>query len=85
MEGAGTGGDPVKAFVDRIEDGRTAVVIVEDFGELLIPAKRFGFKLHEGMHLELSFAPDPAGESRTLDAVKRLQARLLRRTRRRNA
>ena len=28
----------MKAFIDRIEDGKTAVVLVEKAGEILVPA-----------------------------------------------
>ena len=66
---------------DRIEDGRTAVLLVEKIGEWAVPVKAFPFPLHEGMHLTLSFKPDTASESKTLNAVQKLQDKLLKKSR----
>lgn len=82
MEGQGPDDDPAhrvktKAYIDRIEDGKTAVVVVAKYGELLIPVKDFRFEIREGMHLSLDLAPDPASESETFHAVQDLQKKLL--------
>lgn len=70
----------MKAYIDRIEDGKTAVVIVEQMGQLLVPVKKFPFKIHDGMHLSIEFKPDPKSEKKTLDAVKKLQEELIRKS-----
>ena len=71
----------MKATIDRIEDGKTAVVVVSNGGTLNVPLKEFGFKVHEGMHLFLNFKPAKNSESRTLKEVLRLQKKLLKRSR----
>jgi hypothetical protein len=75
------GGPEVKGCIDRIEDGKTAVVIVDNYGQLRIPVKTFGFEIHEGQHLRIDFSPDPKAEAQTLSAVKALQQNLLKRPR----
>ena len=68
------------AFIDRIEDGQIAVVVVQKVGKLLIPVKRFPFKVQEGMHLLLKLEPDSQSEFRTLNQVKRLRENLLKKS-----
>ena len=68
----------MRAVIDRIEDGKTAVLIVGG-GEMIIPVKQFKFKLHEGMWLDVEFNPNKKAESKSLDRVKKLQQELLNR------
>lgn len=70
----------MKAYVDRIEDGKFAVINVIGGGEMVIPVKQFKFKIHEGMHLEINFEPRPDEEKKTLDRIKKLQQELLRKS-----
>jgi len=67
----------MRAVIDRIEDGKTAVLIVIGGGEMIIPVKQFKFKLHEGMWLDVEFNPNKKAESKSLARVKKLQQELL--------
>jgi hypothetical protein len=69
----------MKAYIDRIE-GKTAVVMVENVGEVLIPLKALRFKPYEGMHVLFKIVPDPESQSKTLAQVKALQKRLLKKS-----
>lgn len=71
----------LKAFVDRIEDGKTAVVHIQGGGEWLIPKKQFSFPIHEGTHLTIILREDPGSEARTKKRVISLQEKLLKRSR----
>ncbi len=70
----------LKAFIDRIEDAKTAVVIVERIGQLTIPVKKFPFKIHDGMHLTINMVPNPQSEKTTQDAIQLLREKLLKRS-----
>lgn len=70
----------MRAVIDRIEDGKTAVLTVNGGGEMIIPVKRFKFKLHEGMWLDVKFIPNKKAESKSLDRIKKLQQELLSRS-----
>lgn len=74
----------MKAYIDRIEDGKFAVINVIGGGEMIIPARQFKFKIREGMHLDVDFRPDEKSERETLDRVKKLQAELLARSNKKN-
>ena len=67
----------MKAHIDRIENGKTAVVVVKQIGDLLIPVKAFPFIISEGTHLTIELKQDSEDESKTKDAVKKLQDKLL--------
>ena len=70
----------LKAYVDRIEDGKTAVVIVDRYGRLLIPVKDFKSAVHEGQHFSLDLTPEPGSEASALRAVESLQKKLLKKS-----
>ena len=70
----------IKAYIDRIEDGKTAVVIAEKSGQLLVPVKSFPFEVYEGMHLSIEMKPDPKSEKKTRDAVIELREKLLKKS-----
>ncbi|PKN00915.1 MAG: hypothetical protein CVU77_07790 [Elusimicrobia bacterium HGW-Elusimicrobia-1] len=74
----------MKCYVDRIEDGKYAVINVTGGGEMIIPVKQFKFKIREGMHLDADFRCDKKSERATLDRVKKLQAELLARSGKKN-
>lgn len=71
----------MRAFVDRIEDGKTAVVHIQGGGECFIPKKQFSFPIHEGTHLTIILREDPGSEARTRKRVISLQERLLKKSR----
>ncbi len=70
----------MKGFIDRIEDNRIAVVILNEGGEMLIPADAFPFKIREGMHLKIEFSPDTESEGKAKERIRNLQQELLKRT-----
>lgn len=70
----------MKAFIDRIEDGNLAVLLVKGIGEIIVPVKLFQFKVHEGMHLSIEMKPDPKSESATLSEIQKLQQKLLKKS-----
>jgi hypothetical protein len=68
----------MKAVIDRIENSY-AVVSIEGVGVINIPVRCFGFAVHEGQHLKITWSPDKKSEKQTLEAVKNLQKVLKRR------
>ena len=66
----------MKAYIDRIED-KTAVVMVEGGGEVLVPLKMLHFKPYEGMHLTFHIKPDPQSQARTESDIEAVRKRLL--------
>ncbi|HAX61169.1 MAG TPA: hypothetical protein DCX95_01220 [Elusimicrobia bacterium] len=70
----------MKAVIDRIEDGKTAVLMVIGGGEMIIPVKQFRCKLHEGMWFDVVFKPNKKAESKSLARVKKLQQELMHRS-----
>jgi len=52
----------MKGVIDRIEDGKAAVIMFTSGSQLIVPVEEFGFKVHEGMHLTVEFKPDPESE-----------------------
>lgn len=67
----------MKAVIDRIEEG-IAVLVIE--GKTInLPVEFFGFRIHEGMHLNIIFEPDEKSEQETKEEIKKLQEELLRR------
>lgn len=69
----------MKAVIDRIEDGKIAVVIINGVGQVLIPVEKFDIKIHEGQHLKIIFEPDEKSEQDTKEKIKNLQEELLKR------
>jgi len=70
----------MQAIIDRIEDGKIAVLNVIGGGKMSIPVKQFKFKLHEGMLLEIEFTPNKKAENKAVKEIKNLQNELLRRS-----
>ncbi|MGM0568142.1 MAG: DUF3006 family protein [Elusimicrobiota bacterium] len=66
----------MKAFIDRIENGRIAVVHLERGGKLEIDKKIFPFEIHEGMHIKISLSPDSESEKRSKKKIKKYKKRL---------
>lgn len=71
----------LRAFVDRIEDGKTAVIQIQGGGEMFLPVKQFGFPIHEGAHLKILISEDPGSETRTRKRIISLQEKLLKKSR----
>ncbi len=69
----------MKAYIDRIE-GKTAVVIVENAGEILVPLKALRFKPYEGMHVIFKVVPDPDSEAKTFSQIQAVRKRLLKKS-----
>ncbi|MBN2407089.1 MAG: DUF3006 domain-containing protein [Elusimicrobia bacterium] len=69
----------MKGIIDRIEDGKTAVINIVGGGSMLIPAEQFDIKIHEGQHLKITFEPDEESEQKTREEIKNLQEELLKR------
>ena len=66
----------MKAYIDRIEDGNIAVLIIE--GKTInLPVEFFGFEVHEGQHLKITFEPNEESEQKTRQEIKNLQDELL--------
>ncbi|MBT9147899.1 MAG: hypothetical protein DDT32_01667 [Syntrophomonadaceae bacterium] len=70
----------MKGVIDRIEDGKSAVVIWAGGRQMIVPVEEFGFDVHEGMHLTIEFKPDPEMEEKLRREIKDLQSELLKRT-----
>lgn len=70
----------MKAVVDRIEDGRTAVIVIEGGGQIFIPLEKFDFKVYEGAHLNVNFKLDSESEKKMRHKTGELQQELLKRT-----
>ena len=69
----------MKAVIDRIEDGKTAVIMIEGGGNMYIPAEQFDFEIHEGESLDIFFMPDKCSEDRLKKEIKDLQDELRKR------
>ncbi len=60
-------------IIDRIEDGKMAVIRGIEGGEMFIPANLFPFPVHEGMHLEVTFHKNPKEETNMRKSIENLQ------------
>jgi len=67
----------MRAVIDRIEDGETAVLTVIGGGDIFLPVKQFGFKIREGMWLLIEIKPDRTAENASVERIKKLQGKLL--------
>lgn len=67
----------MKAVIDRIEEG-IAVLVIE--GKTInLPVELFGFEVHEGQHLKITFEPDEESEKKLEKEIKDLQEEFLKR------
>lgn len=64
------------AIIDRIEDGKIAVMRGLEGGEMFIPTNLFPFSIHEGMHLEITFHTQPKEENCRRESIENLQDEL---------
>lgn len=65
-------------IIDRIEDGKMAVIRGIEGGEMLIPTNLFPFPVHEGMHLEVTFHQNPKEENNMRESIEKLRKDLKR-------
>jgi hypothetical protein len=66
-------------IVDRIEDGKIAVIKIRGGGELLIPVKNLPLKVYEGACLDICMSLDRKEETKQRKKIKDLQEDLLKR------
>lgn len=71
----------MKGTVDRIEDGKTAVIVIEGGGQMTIPVKQFNIEVYEGAHLDIDFRLNPESEEKMRQEINDLQQELLERPR----
>ena len=76
------GSKRIRAVIDRIEDGETAVVLTGDDGEISfdVPVALLPKGAGDGDHLQITFALDKESRGEAEARVKALQERLLKRS-----
>lgn len=62
----------MRGVIDRIEDGRVAVIVLDDGQQLHWPASRLPRGAREGMAVTLALAIDVQDTARRLDRTKEL-------------
>ena len=70
----------MRGVIDRIEEG-IAVIELEDRSQVLFPAKRLPKGAREGSVLRIDITYDAQATKRQREKIKRLQERLLKRSR----
>ncbi len=64
-------------IVDRIEDGRIAVIKIRGGGELVAPVTNLPVKIYEGACLDIAMVLNKREESKQKKKIKDLQDELL--------
>ncbi len=64
-------------IVDRIEDGKIAVIRIRGGGELVIPVSNLPVKIYQGACIDISMALNKKVEASQKKKIKDLQAELL--------
>ncbi len=64
-------------IVDRIEDGRIAVIRIRGGGELVIPVANLPLRVYEGACIDIAMALNKKVEKTQKKKIKDLQAELL--------
>lgn len=71
----------VRVIIDRIEDGRLAVLeIGGEMGDFVWPVEFLPENVHDGSILKFTIEEDPEVEAAQREKVRNLQSELLRRT-----
>lgn len=71
----------IYGVIDRIEDGKIAVInIVDKKGTIYLPKEIFDFKIYEGLWLSIEILPDESKTEETKLRIKKLQDKLLKRS-----
>ena len=74
----------LRVVIDRIEDGRLAVLEIEgEMGDFVWPVEFLPQNVHDGSVLEFTIEENPEAESAQREKMRMLQDELLRRTRER--
>ena len=74
----------VKVVIDRIEDGRLAVLEIEGvMGDFVWPVEFLPETVHDGSVLDFIIEENPEAEAAQREKVRKLRDELLRRTRER--
>ncbi|MEA3506779.1 MAG: DUF3006 domain-containing protein [Elusimicrobiota bacterium] len=71
----------MKGIVDRIEDGRIAVIDIDGGGQMLVPVENLGIKVNEGDHLKIKLKQDPESREKMRKEINDIKEELLERTR----
>ncbi len=72
----------VKVVIDRIEDGRLAVLEIEGvMGDFVWPVEFLPENVHDGSVLDFTIEENPEAEAAQREKVRKLRDELLRRTR----
>ncbi|MFH1037142.1 MAG: DUF3006 domain-containing protein [PVC group bacterium] len=72
----------LRVVIDRIEDGRFAVLEIEGVaGDFIWPVEFLPEGVHDGSILDFIIETNPEAEAEQREKMKRLQEELLRRTR----
>ncbi len=75
----------MKGIVDRIEDGRIAVIDIKGGGRMLLPADNVDIKISEGDHLTINFKQDPQSKEKMRKEINDIKKELLERTKEDNS
>ncbi|MGM0440839.1 MAG: DUF3006 domain-containing protein [Elusimicrobiota bacterium] len=70
----------MRAVIDRIEDGETVVIEVENGGKMLIPVEQFDIDVYEGACLDINFELNSEREEQKRKEISNLQEKLKKRT-----
>ena len=73
----------MKAYIDRIEDGKMAVIVIKGGGEMIVPVDVLELKVSEGDHLEITITKDEKSKKDTADKIKKIREDLLSKNKRR--
>ena len=72
----------LRVVIDRIEDGRLAVLEIEGVtGDFIWPVEFLPEGVHDGSILDFSIEANPEAEAEQRRKIKKMQEELLRRTR----
>lgn len=67
----------MKGIIDRIEDGKIAVITITNGGVMHLPVEQLKFKAHEGAHLSIEIIQDQESEEKLRKKIKDTQQKLL--------
>ncbi len=74
----------LRVVIDRIEDGRLAVLEIEGLtGDFVWPVEFLPEKVHDGSILDFTIEENPQAEAAQREKMRKLRDELLRRTRER--
>jgi len=72
----------IRVIIDRIEDGRLAVLEIEGIaGDFIWPVEFLPEGVHDGSILDFTIEDNPEAEASQREKMKKIQEELLKRTR----